>query len=307
MICQNENSEIILKANGYKLYKCLSCDLIFSKKDEQEILDSQKVYENYYKKETASRFGFIIEWVVKTFRFLRAYKVSILNLKYKSILDIGSGRGWMLYFMRKYFKYDRTVGTQIALNAYIFSKDKLGLEIYNQDLLELSLEKKFDIITILHVLEHVENPEKYVEKINELLNKNGSLYIEVPNYNSWTRKLTQKHWLALDLKHHLFFFTPSSLVSLLKKYNLEVKKIRTFSLEYSTFTSTQSFVNLITNSDSYFFEWLQDQDRNFNLKIIWHIFLFSILFLACFLINFCLYFSKSGEVITIVAQKNYGQ
>ena len=303
MICQNENLETILETKGYKLCKCLSCKIIFAHKNKQKNLDSEKVYENYYKKETASRFGTIVEQVVKVFRFMCAYKVSNLNPRAKSILDIGSGRGWMLYFMRKYFKYNRTVGTQIALNAYIFSKKKLKLEIYNKDLLELSFKDKFDIISILHVLEHVKNVELYVEKIHELLNTKGLLFIEVPNYNAWVRRLTQKHWLALDLKHHLIFFTPSSLIALLKKYNLETKKIRTFSLEYSTFTSTQSFVNLITDSDSYFFEWLQDQNRNFNLKIIWHTFLFAVLFLPCFLINLCLYFSKSGEVITIVAQK----
>lgn len=304
MICQNEKSEIILETKGYQLYKCSSCKIIFVHKNKKENLDSQKVYENYYKKETASRFGSIVELVVKTFRFVRAYKVSILGPNYKSILDIGSGRGWMLYFLKKYFKYKRTVGTQIADNAYTFSKEKLGLEIYNKDLLELPLKDKFDVITILHVLEHVKNPEKYVEKIYELLNKNGSLFIEVPNYNAWTRKLIKKYWLALDLKHHLIFFTPISLIVLLQKYNFKIKKIRTFSLEYSTFTSTQSFVSLITNSDSYFFEWLQNPNKTSELKIIWHIFLFVVLFLPCFFINLCLYFSKSGEIITIVAQKN---
>jgi len=302
MICQNENSEIILETNGYKLLKCPSCQLIFAKKNEPKILKSEKIYEDYYKKETASRFGFVIEWVVKAFRFMRAYRISVLRPNSKSILDIGSGRGWMLYFMKKYFKYERTVGTQIADNAYKFSKEKLKLEIYDKDFLELSFEKKFDIITILHVLEHVKEPERYVEKMYKLLNKEGILFVEVPNYDAWTRKLTKKHWLALDLKHHLTFFTLSSLTSLLEKYNFKIKKIRTFSLEYSTFTSTQSIVNLITDSDSYFFEWLQNMDTN--PKIIWHGFLFVILFLPCFLVNFCLYFSKNGEVITITAQKN---
>lgn len=303
MICQNKNYKIILETKGYKLCKCLSCDLIFSHKNKQKE-NPEKIYSNYYKKEAASRFGSIVESVVKIFRFMRAYKIHNLNTKFKSILDIGSGRGWILYFLKKYFKYNITAGTQISENAYRFSKEKLNLEIYNKDLLDLSFSNKFDVISILHVLEHVENVELYAEKIHELLNTKGMLFIEVPNFNSWARILTGKHWLALDLEHHLAFFTPSSLVKLLNKYNLKTKTIRTFSLEYSTFTSTQSVVNLITNSDSCFFEWLQDQNRNFNLKIIWHTFLFTILFLPCFIINFCLYFSKNGEVITIVAQKN---
>ena len=301
MICSNKNSKIILETKEYKLQKCLSCNLIFSHNNKQENLNSKELYNNYYKAENANRFGTMIEYIVKMFRFMRAYKIFLLKPKAKSILDIGSGRGWMLYFMKKYFNYEITSGTQISENAYKFSKEKLNLDIYNKDLLDLNFKNKFDIITMWHVLEHVENPEKYIEKIYELLNPEGILLIEVPNFSSWNRKLTRGHWLALDLKHHLTFFTPSSLATLLKKYNFKTKKIHTFSLEYSTFTSTQSILNLMTNSDSYFFTWLENKDLN--PKIILHTLLFIVLFFPCLFINLCLYFSKSGEVINIVAQK----
>lgn len=302
MICQNENSKIILETKDHKLYKCLDCGLIFARKNEEETLIQTEIYSNYYKEDTGGRFSTIVESLVRMFRFIRAYKIYFLNTKAKSMLDIGSGRGWILYFLKKYFKYDRAVGTQIAINAFKFSTEKLKLEIYNKDLLELSFDKKFDIVSILHVLEHVENPELYIEKIYTILDSKGILFIEVPNYNAWMRRLTGKHWLALDLKHHLFFFTPKSLTDLLHKYNFKIKKLETFSLEYSTFTSTQSVVNLITNSDSYFFSWLSYRDSN--PKIILHAFLFAIFLIPCFLINILLYFSKSGEVITITAQKN---
>ncbi|MFA6386503.1 MAG: class I SAM-dependent methyltransferase [Candidatus Paceibacterota bacterium] len=302
MICSNEKFDIILRPDGYDICKCLSCGLIFSHRNEQNILNQTEIYSNYYKEDTGGRFSDIVEFIVKVFRFIRAYKIHSLDTEAKSILDIGSGRGWILYFLKKYFKYERAVGTQIATNAFKFSTEKLKLEIYNKDLLESSFDKKFDIVSILHVLEHVEKPEEYIEKIYQILDNKGILFIEVPNYNAWARRLTGKHWLAFDLKHHLFFFTPKSLTNLLNKYNFKIKKLETFSLEYSTFTSTQSIVNLVTNSDSYFFEWLQQRDNN--PKIIWHTFLFAFFLLPCFLINLILYFSKSGEVITITAQKN---
>jgi len=302
MMCQNENSKIVLETKGYELHECLDCGIIFSHKDGKQNTNEAETYTNYYKKEKATRFGGPIEMIVKVFRFMRAYRIHLFKPDGKSILDIGSGRGWILFFMRKYFGHERTVGTQISMNAYEFSKEKLKLEIYNKDLLEISFDTKFDVISILHVLEHVENVELYVEKIHDLLNEKGLLFIEVPNYNAWSRKLTNEHWLALDLKHHLAFFTPKTLISLLEKYNFKIKKVRTFSLEYSTFTSTQSVVNYITNTDSYFFEWLQN--KTFNLKIFLHAFLFIIIFFPCLLINICLYFSNYGEVITIYAEKN---
>ena len=289
-----------MEKGNVKICQCDFCNLIFANKEK--IQDLTKNYENYYKKETGGRFNFGIEYLVRFFRFLRALKIFFLKPRSKSIFDIGSGRGWMLYYLKRYFKYKITAGTQISENAYNFSKEKLELEIYNKDLLELELNNKFDIITLWHILEHVPDPEAYIQKIEELLDKNGLVLIEVPNFNSWTRIITKKHWLALDLKHHITFFTPNSLTKLLNKYNFKIKNANTFSLEYSAFTSAQSIVNLITDSDDYFFQWLQEGKLNF--KIIFHSLLFLILFPVCFLINLALYFSKNGEIINIVAEKN---
>ncbi|PIP26598.1 MAG: hypothetical protein CO140_02425 [Candidatus Moranbacteria bacterium CG_4_9_14_3_um_filter_40_7] len=301
-ICQHEEYEIISAMPEAKIIRCRECRLVLALKENGAKPD--EIYQNFYAQENASRFNFWMEFIIKTFRFWRAVKIAWLKPKAKSILDIGSGRGWMLYFLQKYFKFKTAAGTQISQAAYEFSREKLKLEIYNQDLLSIDWNKNFDLITLWHVLEHVKSPEAYLHKIQELLKKDGLLVIEVPNYNSWTSVLTKKYWLALDLKHHLTFFTPATLTQLLQKYNFKVKSIGTFSLEYSAFTSTQSLVNLITRMDNYFFEWLQK--GGFNLKIMAHLVLFSILFPICLIINLILYFSCKGEVINIVAQKNDG-
>ncbi|MFA5777758.1 MAG: class I SAM-dependent methyltransferase [Parcubacteria group bacterium] len=303
MFCKHEKRKNILKKDNFSLSECLLCGLIFLEKENENI--DLNIYKNYYKKETGKRFGAVAELAVKAFRFLRALKVFILKPKGKKIIDIGSGRGWMLYFLKKYFGYKTAIGTQISENAYEFSKEKLGLEIYNKDLLDLEFNVKFDAITLWHILEHVPEPESYVEKLTGMIDDDGLLMIETPNFNSWSRILAKNRWLAMDPKHHTTFFTPDSLKSLLEKYNFKIKKIGTFSLEYSAFTSAQSIINLITGTDNYFFEWLQKKD--FNLKIILHALLFTILFPVCFLANLVLYFSKNGEVINVIAEKNEQQ
>lgn len=245
---------------------------------------------------------FGIEYIIRFFRFLRAFKIYTINPKARSILDIGSGRGFMLYYLKKYYKYKTAVGTQIEKNSYEFSKSKLGLEIYNKDLLDIQFkDRQFDLVTIWHVLEHVPRPEDYVIKIRKLLKPNGTLVVEVPNFDSWTRVFTNKYWLGLDLNYHLFFFNKKTLTSLLKKYGFKIKRAQTFSIEYSAFISTQSIVSLITKTDHIFFSSIQT--GKFTPHIVIHIVLFSILFPVCFLINILLYFSDKGEVILVTAQK----
>ena len=184
----------------------------------------------------------------------------------------------------------------------MFSKKILGLEIWEKDLLKIPFQKgEFDIVTIWHVLEHVFQPEEYIKYLYSVMKKKGILLIEVPNFNSWTRKITGKYWLGLDIKYHRTFFTPKSLLKLLRKYNFRIINLHTFSLEYSVFISTQSIISKLTKTDSLFFEWLQSP--GFKLIILLHVILFIIFSPVCFIINLLLYFTQKGEVLLVIARK----
>lgn len=303
MNCPHLNLKLLTKFNSVSLNQCQECQLILSDRYDSKNLEIEKLYYNYYKNEVAGKFNFGLELIIRLFRFFRAFKIFTIYPRAKTVLDIGSGRGFTLYFLKKYYKYNTAIGTQIEENALKFSRDKLGLEIYDKDLLELELpQSSFDLITVWQVLEHVTDPEGYIIKIFQLLNKGGRIIIEVPNFNSWTRKLTAKYWLGLDLKYHLTFFTHQSLSKMLTKYQFKIKLIHTFSLEYSTFISTQSIISRLTSSDQLIFNWLQGNIK-FQPVLIVHIFLFAILCPICFIINLLLFFSKRGEVLLIVAEK----
>lgn len=302
MVCQHGEAKKKYKFNNIYLFKCNQCKLIY-KKTKKNRISPHKLYNEYYVNEISSRFHFGIEYVIRLLRLFRSFKIYTIHPQARNILDIGSGRGFMLYYLKNFFKYKRTVGTQICKNAVDFSRKKLGLEIYDKDFLKINFRKvKFDIITIWHVLEHVDEPEKYIQKMRKLLNKQSFIIIEVPNFNSWTRKYTGKYWLGLDLKYHNTFFTPESLSLLVKKYKFKIVNVHTFSLEYSTFISTQSIVSKITKTDQLFFTWLQS--AGFKPEILYHLLLFLLLFPFCLIINIFLYYSKKGETLLMTIQKD---
>lgn len=295
MNCQHLQTNKIKYYKKNNIHKCEKCGLIINKRSPKDN------YNDYYKKDSGGRFTFFTEQIVKLFRFTRAIQIKFLCSRAKSILDIGSGRGYMLYFLKKYFSYSIAMGTQISEPARIFSQKKLLLDICGKDLLDIEFKNKFDVITIYHVLEHIQNPEEYIKKIANIINKNGYFVIQVPNYKSWTNFIAHDYWLALDPENHRFFFTPNSLSKLIKKYNFKIIYYNSFSLEYSVFTSTQSIINKITNSQNIFFKFLQSPQ--FSSKIILHIFLFIFLTPISLFINIFLYFSKYGENINIIARK----
>ena len=302
MICGHQNRKVLRAYGQTRLFECCVCGLIFQSQDEKK-QNQAALYEDYYKNETGGRFNFGIEYVIRMFRFFRALKILSICYHAKTILDIGSGRGFMLYYLKKYFGYSRACGTQLSRNAVEFSRKKLGLEIYDKDFLEIPFgDEQFDVISLWHVLEHVPVPELYIEKIEHSLKENGRLVIEVPNFDSWTAGFTGVYWLGLDPRYHLHFFSPRTLIRLLEKYKFSIKNVHTFSLEYSAFISAQSIISFLTRSDMLFFEWLQT-GRPFP-GLLRHILLFLLFFPFCLLVNLLLFFSRRGEVLLIVAQKS---
>lgn len=303
LICQHQNRRDFFRSDNYKLYECLDCHLVFREPNDAD-LNPSLLYEGFYKQGTAQRFNRFVEYAVRILHFFRALMIFTVMPRAKSVLDIGSGRGYTLYYLRKYFRFRRAAGTQISQPALEFSRNVLGLEIYGEDLLKRSWNNdSFDVITLWHVLEHLVKPEEYIVKIYDLLNKNGKLIIEVPNLASWSYRWAGKYWLGLDLKHHLSFFSPLSLQAMLKRHNFHIETVNTFSLEYSTFFSAQSIISRITKTEHTFFRRLQGEKFPLQTTMASSVLMFA-LAPICLLVNVLLIFTQKGEVVFVVAKKN---
>jgi predicted SAM-dependent methyltransferase len=124
---------------------------------------------------------------------------------------------------------------ELGMNVYGFEPGnfnekearKYNLNIEKKDLIKYKAKKEyFDIITMNHVLEHIDNPSETVKKINLLLKRNGVLIIGVPNTNSLAYTLFGKNWHQLDVPRHLFDYSDKNLKLLLKKNGFKIIKTR---------------------------------------------------------------------------------
>lgn len=80
-----------------------------------------------------------------------------------------------------------------------------------------SSPKRFELVTLMHVLEHLERPRQVLEQIREeLLNDEGLLLVEVPNFYAH-----DSYELA-----HLSCFTEQSLAEMLKQAGFEAVAAR---------------------------------------------------------------------------------
>lgn len=108
--------------------------------------------------------------------------------KVESHLDIGCGRGYLL----------SAIGAKIRVGVESEeSRVKRGKLIVYKDLDDIK-EGKFDLVTAIHVLEHVSSPAGYLNNITKFLKNESTLVIEVPSEGSPGGPLRLAHLYFFD-------------------------------------------------------------------------------------------------------------
>ncbi|MBP7032606.1 MAG: methyltransferase domain-containing protein [Anaerolineaceae bacterium] len=145
-------------------------------------------------------------------RFLRAN----LAAAPKRVLDIGASSGRMLLALREAYQAE-AVGVEPG-NAYRAQAEAQGLRMYpSLESLLASQPEPFELVSLMHVLEHFDDPLGSLRQVREkLLSPQGWLLLEVPNFYAHN-----SYELA-----HLSCFTPASLKEMLRKAGYRVVSLR---------------------------------------------------------------------------------
>ena len=108
---------------------------------------------------------------------------------------------------------------------------KHGLEVHDGTLDDYDADGQFDLIVLLHVLEHIPEPLRTIQKAFSLLSPGGQLVLAVPNADSVERRLFGEFWDAWDIPRHIHHFSPGSLRKLVTRAGLSVEH-----LDYECYT-----------------------------------------------------------------------
>ena len=149
--------------------------------------------------------------------------------KNSRIFELGYGSGnWLLGMV--YLGYQRLAGFDIDRNTKNISRlEAVGIEVNSGNFLENDYpDSSFDCIRLEHVFEHLANPVEVLAKCCRMLKPGGYLLINSPCKESWSVKLSFKHFSHLDLPRHLFHHTPHSAALILGAAGLEILKIKTY-------------------------------------------------------------------------------
>ena len=186
-LCGKDNSRLfhILRTNNFDIeyVTCNKCGFIFQSKpfSNKELKD---YYSHQYRK-TDIKNGTPTERVLSTER-ARAKLVSAFLIchsieNFNFALDIGCSTGSLLKELQS-ISHAKVVGIEPG-EIYRHYAQKNKLEIYpSMEKMKKKVHSKFDLITMMHVLEHLDDPCEFLKALySDWLAEKGTLVIEVPN------------------------------------------------------------------------------------------------------------------------------
>lgn len=225
----------------FVIWQCSWCTLRFT----QDAPDQNTMHAYYlsqgYISHTNTTKGLINKVYQKVRNHTLAQKATLVIAKTKkvgSILDMGAGTGAFLNTMKK--KGWEMLGIEPDEGARNQALKLYGIQLQEM-LLPAITEKRFDAITLWHVMEHVHELHNTLQRLKSLLLPEGRLLIAVPNYESLDCEIYKLCWAAYDVPRHLYHFTPRSIEVLLHKNGLKIidKKPMWFDSFYISLLSTQ--------------------------------------------------------------------
>lgn len=232
--CSSVTKEILSKRPDYECslpikfsyIQCLNPDCGHVSAKVPEDFDLTVLYGKYttHKENRPTSLSVLAYLIPKEMRHFDADWKALFagkDLASVSVLDFGCGNG---NFLRKLkaLGISRVYGYDFDSKAMDVAKST-GCEV----LASLEADIKFDVIFLNHVIEHVPDPLKEVEKLKLLLHDGGIIYASTPNIDSLTCKAFKDCWRGWETPRHVNVFCINSANRL---------------IELSTFSSSKSQV-----------------------------------------------------------------
>jgi 2-polyprenyl-3-methyl-5-hydroxy-6-metoxy-1,4-benzoquinol methylase len=231
--CVYENMKGYLAGDFFSVYECTSCksqfvspmenleetyNLIYGKENENSLYGFYYYFARGIKKlknplKTLSNFT-AIYWGVTQFLEKKDIK------KGAKILEIGCGLGYFTHSLRK-TGYDAW-GLEYSGSATDYAQKEFGPYFFTGSLENFCMThtEKYDCIIATEVIEHVTNPEAFVESALSLLAPQGKFILTTPNKDCEKEGTV---WATDHAPIHLWWLTKKSFQKIAEKLGASVE------------------------------------------------------------------------------------
>jgi 2-polyprenyl-3-methyl-5-hydroxy-6-metoxy-1,4-benzoquinol methylase len=150
-----------------------------------------------------------------------------------AILDIGTGNGSLLTKLSR-IGFTNLTGIDPFINE---SKDDGSVKILKMDVFDV--KEKYDIVMMHHSLEHMFEPKKVLQQLQNILKPEGKLIIRIPVMGNYGWKKYGICWSGLDAPRHIFIPTEKALRILVDEAGFVIERFEYDSNDYVIWSSEQ--------------------------------------------------------------------
>lgn len=220
-VCGNqhpENFELKYEKTDFAVVACRQCSFQFI----PPYYRKQIRYEQYKNRQVSDAVRAGNNWIKVQrhklrFQFIRKY------IRSGKLFDLGAGWGHFL-LAGKELGYD-IYGIEISEEPYLYCVNDLKLPVDHIDFFKMDESKKFDLITMWDVLEHIDDANSFLHKCSALTAPGGFLFLQVPQIDSYFAKRHKDKWKMMGLDH-VNYFGKKTITAILKKHGYEVLEIK---------------------------------------------------------------------------------
>jgi len=275
-LCQtsSQHAALMYNVHGMHIVRCRQCTFVYSR----EVINRDTEASRYRKSDAMQAHmalhtnGTYAELELAKARYIVTSLKVFVGGEHASFLDIGSSTGSLLEAAREAGWHP--LGIELNRTAVGIARAR-GFEVvegcFPEDFSARSGE--FGVITMLDVLEHAEEPVKFLRSVSDRLAPGGLLAVQVPNFNSLLIQIegTKNNNICHG---HWSYFVSETLNKVAEKAGFRVLSVETIISEidriraYSTRTVLET-ARLLTGTEVEFAEidhhWLHKQMLGYKL------------------------------------------
>jgi len=225
-LCASGDHEQLFDKRGYAFVRCRQCRLVFANPQ----VDEARAIDRYGSSTSAELWAEVL---------LSERQLQLDRPKFEAIadelepfrgegrlLDVGCSIGLFLDVARE--RGFDGIGIEFGERALRHAREVLGLEVLDVPLGEAGFDaESFDVVTVLSVLEHTNDPRAMLREVARLLKPGGAVYVIVPNLESLACRVLHERAATFDGRNHLIYFSPATLSDALRREGFEPLRVST--------------------------------------------------------------------------------
>jgi ubiquinone/menaquinone biosynthesis C-methylase UbiE len=218
LVCDARNSAPLYAG----IVRCRSCGYVFA---DANLSDEElrRIYnEGFFTGEEFSDYAADEKYFRKNFDArLRVLRRFLDPARHRKLLEIGSAYGFFLDTARQDFA--SVEGIDITDEGVASARERFKVEAVCADFLAHDYgARTFDVVCMWDTIEHLREPQRFVEKISALTESGALLALTTGDVESLNARLRKSRWRLIHPPTHLHYFSRRTIARLLSRHGFEV-------------------------------------------------------------------------------------